>query len=94
MAFNVYVSLQDLTTTYNTGIISGFCLCLNGRVLLNLEDDGSHARDVSGRLGCLGVEVAQLGDPLPLGAWLHLGGLSHQFLLCRSKREEKREKSV
>lgn len=61
-----------------------FPLCLDGWVLLDLEDDGSHAGNVTGRLGGLRVEVAELGDPLPFRAGFHLRRLGHQFLLGRS----------
>ena len=36
--------------------------------LLQLQDDGPHPAHVLRVLGRLGVEVAQLGDPLPLSA--------------------------
>lgn len=82
--FNNYL----FKTQSNVSLFPSTPLCLNGWVLLDLEDDGSHAGDVARRLGRLRVEVAELGDPLPLRAGLHLPRLGHQLLLSRSGGRE------
>ena len=46
---------------------------LDGRVLLQLQDQTAHARRVLGVAADLGVELAQFGDLLPVGG--ALGGL-------------------
>lgn len=56
-------------------------------ILLQLQNNGTHSRHVPASLRGLGVEVAQLGDPLPLSARLNGIGLCHKLLLCVPTRD-------
>lgn len=55
---------------------------LDRRVLLELQHDGPHPGHVLGLLARLGVEVAQLGHAVPLGARRDVVDVGHELLLA------------
>ena len=61
----------------------GACL-----VLLQLKDDGAHARRVLARPGQLRVELAELGDAVPLLPGNDFGGYSLVFFFSSSANVE------
>jgi hypothetical protein len=59
----------------------------NRRILLQLKNNGTHARYIFAVATRLRVKIAKLGNSFPFLARLQLCWGANQFLLCRSARK-------